>query len=177
MMRQIGLIHGDIKPENIMYSPWQRKVVLVDFGLAKFVEQKLLGKTETWFRGTRGFVGEEMAAITYGNTVEVNLFKNDMEMLAKTLRKLKKGYVEGGSWKKERVRTEGGYFLVSLGEIYDKYVVGKTSYRHIKPSALEEEVGSRVRSWEVVIEQDDTLHEKKYRFEYVHKAKDRVYEI
>ena len=105
------------------------------------------------------------------------MFKNDMEMLANTMKKLKKGYVQGGSWGKERERTEGGYFLVPLGEIYDKYVIGKTSYRHIRPSPLEEEVGSRVRSFEVVIEQDDTLHEKKYRFEYVHKAKTNLEEV
>ena len=121
-------------------------------------------------------MGEEMAAISSGGTAEVNLFKNDMEMLSNTMKRLKNGYVQGGSWK-ERERTEGGYFLVPLGEIYDKYVIGKTSYRHIKPSSLEEEIGSRMKSFEVVIEQDDTLHEKKYRFEYIHKAETSVDKI
>ena len=45
-------------------------------------------------------------------------------------------------------------------------------YRHINPSPLEEEVGAHVISYEVFVEQDDTLHEKKFRFEYLHQEKE-----
>ena len=80
-MRQMHLIHGDIKPENIMYSPWQGKVVLVDFGLAKFIKEKAGQKTRTCFRGTRGWVGQDMQELYHRTEAPggfVNLYKNDM---------------------------------------------------------------------------------------------------
>ena len=40
-MRKLHLIHGDIKPINIMYSPWQGKIVLIDFGLARFIKKRI----------------------------------------------------------------------------------------------------------------------------------------
>ena len=68
-------------------------------------------------------------------------------------------------------RTKDGYYLVPFREIHEKYVQWDCHYRHINPSQLEEEVGSHVISHEVVVEQDDTLHEKKFRFEYVNENK------
>ena len=47
-------------------------------------------------------------------------------------------------------------------------MLGKTQYRHIEPSEYEEEIGERFIEYEVVVEQDDTLHEKRYVFEYIH---------
>ena len=57
-MRQIHLIHGDIKIENLMYSRGWRKYVLIDFGLSKFLKEKPNEKTETYFQGTADCVGE-----------------------------------------------------------------------------------------------------------------------
>ena len=59
-MRKLHLIHGDIKPNNIMYSQWQGKIVLIDFGLAKFIKENITQKTYTAFRGTKGWVGGDM---------------------------------------------------------------------------------------------------------------------
>ena len=47
-------------------------------------------------------------------------------------------------------------------------MLGKTQYRHIDPSEYEEEIGEKFVTYEAVIEQDDTLHEKRYVFEYLH---------
>ena len=38
-LRQLHLVHVDIKPENILYSPGWRKIVLVDFGLATLADE------------------------------------------------------------------------------------------------------------------------------------------
>ena len=40
IMRKIHLVHCDIKPENILKSPYFKKIVLIDFGLAKFLKEK-----------------------------------------------------------------------------------------------------------------------------------------
>lgn len=79
-MRKINLIHGDIKPENILWSKNYAQMVLVDFGLAKFVRQNLNEKTETYFRGTKTHVGEQMLELYHYSKDKhgyVNLFKND----------------------------------------------------------------------------------------------------
>ena len=59
-MRQLHLVHADIKPENIMYSPGWKKIVLIDFGLAMFIKESVNEETETYFIGTRHFAGREM---------------------------------------------------------------------------------------------------------------------
>ena len=67
-MRNLHLIHGDIKPINIMYSPWQRRIVLIDFGLAKFIKENVNQKTSTGFRGTKGWVGKDMQELYHEKT-------------------------------------------------------------------------------------------------------------
>jgi serine/threonine protein kinase len=36
-MHHLGLIHKDIKPDNIMYSNTMKKCVFIDYGLSHFV--------------------------------------------------------------------------------------------------------------------------------------------
>ena len=36
-MHTFNIIHGDIKPQNIMWSPKFNKLVLIDFGLTKTI--------------------------------------------------------------------------------------------------------------------------------------------
>ena len=57
-MRKLHLVHGDITPANIMHSRGLKKLVLIDVGLARFVEEKPDQRTETSFRGTPKYVGE-----------------------------------------------------------------------------------------------------------------------
>lgn len=157
-----------------MYSRWQRKIILIDFGLAKFIKEKINSKTKTAFRGTKGWVGEDMQELYSENKTIygwVNLYKNDLEALKKTLNKIAKRYITCTTIFNETPRTEDGYYLVPFREIHEKYVQWNCHYRHVKPSPLEEEVGTHVRSYEVLVEQDDTLHEKKFRFEYAHGEK------
>jgi serine/threonine protein kinase len=36
MMHQLGICHCDIKPSNIMYSPFLSKFVFIDYGLSEY---------------------------------------------------------------------------------------------------------------------------------------------
>ena len=49
---------------------------------------------------------------------EVNLYKNDMEGLKKTVKQIEKGYVSIITIFDETPRTEDGYYLVPFREIH-----------------------------------------------------------
>ena len=78
ILRQLHIVHADIKPDNILYSPGWKNVVLVDFGLAMIVKESVNEETETGFFGTPYFAGEEMKYLhEYKIKGFVNLYKND----------------------------------------------------------------------------------------------------
>lgn len=62
-MHTLQLIHGDIKPDNIMWSTKYNKNVFVDFGLAKLLKEKVGMKTLTYFFGTYEWCSDEMKKI------------------------------------------------------------------------------------------------------------------
>ena len=39
-MHEFGVIHLDINPENIMWSPLKQKPVFIDFGFSDVVKEK-----------------------------------------------------------------------------------------------------------------------------------------
>lgn len=56
-MHTLQIIHFDIKPANIMYSPKYGKNVLLDFGISQIIDQRWGQKTLTKFKGTYEFSG------------------------------------------------------------------------------------------------------------------------
>mgnify|MGYP002078927236 CR=1 FL=1 len=38
-MHYLKLIHADIKPSNVAYSPYHKKYVFIDFGLSLFIKE------------------------------------------------------------------------------------------------------------------------------------------
>ena len=89
VLRQLHLVHVDIKPENILYSPGWKKIVLVDFGLSMFVKQSVDEETETAFIGTPNYAGKEMQELFEQKTNGlINLYKNDYQMFLNTANSL-----------------------------------------------------------------------------------------
>lgn len=59
-MHSLNIIHGDIKPDNIMYSPFHKKYVFVDFGFSQCLKGKPgTMKTSNYF-GTWTYSCQEM---------------------------------------------------------------------------------------------------------------------
>ena len=47
ILHWLKLVHADIKPENMMFSPAYKKTVFIDFGLSSFVREELGQLTKT----------------------------------------------------------------------------------------------------------------------------------
>ena len=45
ILRKLHIVHADIKPDNILYSPGWKNVILVDFGLAMIVKESVNEET------------------------------------------------------------------------------------------------------------------------------------
>lgn len=79
MMHQMRIVHGDIKPENIMWSPQFQKNVFLDFGLSRLLKETMGSKTVTTFSGTYRFCCDEMKNLFgTGKSALVDLYFNDI---------------------------------------------------------------------------------------------------
>jgi serine/threonine protein kinase len=60
VMHTFKLIHKDIKPANIMYSPSLQNFVLLDFGVSTYLKEEIGFKTLTHREGTYRYMSLEM---------------------------------------------------------------------------------------------------------------------
>lgn len=60
LMHGAGLVHFDIKPDNVMFSPAFGKLVFIDFGLSELTEARVGQRSLVSFRGTLNYCSAEM---------------------------------------------------------------------------------------------------------------------
>lgn len=86
IMHFLKIIHGDIKPSNIMWSPIYNKNIFIDFGLSKIIQENVGEMTLTNFFGTFAFCSSEMKNLMGMNKVGfIDLYFNDYYCLRKVL--------------------------------------------------------------------------------------------
>ena len=83
-MHHFGLIHKDIKPDNILISP-RGEFVLVDFNISTHIFERPGQKSLTYQEGTRRYMSPEMKNIQR-DVGEVDLYYNDMWGLQKAIK-------------------------------------------------------------------------------------------
>jgi serine/threonine protein kinase len=59
-LHRFKIIHRDINPSNIMFSPKRNSLVFIDFGFSLIVPEDQGFKSSTTFHGTPAFVSREM---------------------------------------------------------------------------------------------------------------------
>lgn len=84
-LHQRRLIHFDIKPDNICFSPAFNRAVFIDFGLSEIVREAKGEKTETRFKGSMAYCSEAMKKCLTVGRAEVDLYENDEVCLENSL--------------------------------------------------------------------------------------------
>lgn len=59
-MHSFNIVHADIKPDNIVFSPSLNKPVFIDFGFSSIIEEVPGQKKKSLFKGSPGFCSPEM---------------------------------------------------------------------------------------------------------------------
>ena len=87
MLHSLKIVHIDIKPENIMFSPVYGKNVFIDFGCSTVIEEQAGYKSHTTFKGTLSYCSNQMK-ILYQSKQQgyVDLYYNDLHALQKVSR-------------------------------------------------------------------------------------------
>lgn len=84
-LHSLHIVHRDIKPDNLLFSPTRKALVFGDFGMSLLVKEGFKEKTMTSFAGTPNFCGEEMKKLLNGERGLVNLYINDLYALQESL--------------------------------------------------------------------------------------------
>ena len=86
IIHRLKLIHQDIKPLNIMWSPSQNKIVFIDFGFCTFLKETVGQKVMTTFRGSINYCSKEMTlCCSQKKARKVDLYYNDLVCLNNTI--------------------------------------------------------------------------------------------
>jgi serine/threonine protein kinase len=89
-LHRFRIVHRDINPANVMFSPTKHKLVFIDFGFADIVQEGVGFKSLTSFHGTPTFVSKEMLKLFSVELVMdyVDLYYNDLVGLERTFEDL-----------------------------------------------------------------------------------------
>lgn len=85
IMHLLRIVHKDIKPSNIVFSPSVGDLVLCDFGISHQISEQIGFKTKTVQSGTFSFMSHEMALLSVVTPGYADLYYNDMHCLQVSL--------------------------------------------------------------------------------------------
>jgi serine/threonine protein kinase len=79
LLHALNIVHLDIKPENVAYSPAYNEYVFIDFGLSRMIKEVRGQKTLSSFTGSLNYCSSEMLDLYVKDSLGmVDLYSNDM---------------------------------------------------------------------------------------------------
>ena len=85
-MHRLQLMHQDIKPENILFSPSLNRLVFIDFGLSRLVKETQGATSLSNFSGSYNYCSPEMKkCFAEKKSRQVDLYYNDLYALEGTI--------------------------------------------------------------------------------------------
>lgn len=95
LLHTLHIVHLDIKPENIGFSPRNNSLILIDFGLSKIIAEEIGTPSVSSFVGSMNFCSEEMLELFLNDRLGlVDLYINDAISLEKTKIKIFEYFLE-----------------------------------------------------------------------------------
>lgn len=88
VMHLLQLIHKDIKPANILFSPAVNDFVLIDFVISCPVAEEQGFQTKSYREGTSSYMSPDMLKIKKGSSEFVDLYYNDQWAVCISINKL-----------------------------------------------------------------------------------------
>jgi serine/threonine protein kinase len=83
LLHYFQIIHLDVKPDNIMFSPAKEGMVFIDYGFSRLTSALPGYKSFTNFTGSLNYCSEPMKRLfsDKGSMAEVDLYYNDANAL------------------------------------------------------------------------------------------------
>jgi len=77
-----NIVHMDLKPSNIMFSPKKQRYVLIDFGLSNIIHETVGFKSLISFSGNLQYCSQEMVELFQENQKKfIDIYYNDLVCL------------------------------------------------------------------------------------------------
>ena len=77
LMHDFGIVHIDVKPENVVWSESHQRAVFIDFGFSEIIREPRGQKTRSIFKGTPNYASPPMLILMTEHVGYIDLYYND----------------------------------------------------------------------------------------------------